>query len=125
MPFKDNPIEGFDCSVIKSWTATYPDPIQVVEGEPIELDGRTDVWDGHTWLWAKSRNGKEGWIPDCIVSETNPVTATEDYTAMELTCHKGETLWGEKVQHGWVFCSIRNGQRGWVPERNIRIIDRS
>ncbi len=125
MPFKDNLIEGFDCSVIESWTATYPDPIQVVEGEPIELDGRSDVWDGHTWLWAKSRNGKEGWIPDCIVSDTDPVTATENYTAVELTCQKGETLRGEKVRHGWVFCSNRNGQRGWVPERNIRIIDRS
>ncbi len=124
MPPEDSPDESFECSVIESWTATYSDPIEVLEGELIELDGRTDVWDGHTWLWAKNRNGKEGWIPDCLVSDTNPARATETYTAVELTCQKGETLKGENVLHGWVFCSNEKGQKGWVPERNLAI-DRS
>ncbi len=119
MPSDDSPDESFECSVSESWTATYPDPIEVAKGEPIELDGRTDVWDGHTWLWAKNRKGKEGWIPDSFVSNTVPKVATEDYSAMELTCQTGEALRGEKVQHGWVLCSNGIGQRGWVPERNL------
>jgi len=106
-------------TVTKDWTATYLDPIQVVAGEPLELDGRRDVWDGHTWLWAKNTYGKEGWIPDCIVTSTDPKTATEDYTAMELSCQKGQFLTAEKEQHGWVFCRNDDGQRGWVPKRNL------
>lgn len=55
-------IEGHNCSVVENWVATYSDPIQVANGETIELDGRVDVWDGHTWLWAKNLEGKEGWL---------------------------------------------------------------
>lgn len=125
MPFKDNEIERFDYLVVESWTATYPEPIQVAAGETIELDGRTDVWDGHTWLWAKSRDGKEGWVPDCIISETGPIAATENYTAMELTCQEGQTLTAQRNLHGWVFCSNGEGQKGWVPKRNLSKINRS
>lgn len=119
MPFEDKDIESSIRAVIKDWTATYPDPIQVTAGEPMELDGRADVWDGYRWLWAKNLDGKEGWVPDCIISANSPAIATEDYTAMELTCQKGQTLKAERTLHGWVFCSNDDGKKGWVPERNL------
>ena len=106
-------------TVIEDWIASYPDPIQVTAGQPITLDGRKDIWDGHTWLWAKNSDGKEGWIPDCIVSSKLPATALETYTAIELTCHKGQSLIAEKVMHGWVFCKNDDGEKGWIPQRNL------
>ena len=118
-------IEGHNCSVVENWVATYSDPIQVANGETIELDGRVDVWDGHTWLWAKNLEGKEGWIPDCIVSNEAPFKATESYSAMELTCRKGQSLKALRVLHGWAWCSDENGKNGWVPERNLHMINRS
>ncbi len=120
---KDNETEKLTCTVIKDWTASYPDPIQVSAGEPLELDGQKDVWDGYTWLWAKSLNGKEGWVPDCILNTEGPITVKENYTAMELTCKKGQILTAEKKLHGWVFCKNEDGLSGWVPERNLSKIN--
>ena len=105
--------------VVKSWIAAYSDPIQVLAGQPIILNGRKDIWDGYTWLWAKSLAGKEGWVPDCIVSKQVPATVTENYTAIELTCRKGQYLISENVMHGWVFCKDGNTKKGWVPKRNL------
>ncbi|MHA7772157.1 SH3 domain-containing protein [Roseibium sp. M-1] len=107
------------CTVLEDWTATYPDSISVTAGEAIELDGRKDVWDGYTWLWAKNTAGREGWVPDCLVSSDAPVVATEDYSAMELTCKKGDVLITERILHGWAFCRNEADERGWVPARNL------
>lgn len=120
MPSRDDAPDQFDCLVIESWTASYPDPIDLAKDEPVTLDGRSDCWDGHIWLWAKNRAGKEGWIPDCLIAGTDPPRATEPYSALELTCQKGETLAANRVLHGWAFCSSRRGQSGWVPLRNIQ-----
>ncbi|MEM8740002.1 MAG: SH3 domain-containing protein [Pseudomonadota bacterium] len=81
----DHASERFACVVIEAWTASYPDPIDLAKGEPIALDGRRDIWDGHAWLWAKNQAGKEGWIPDSLVAGVDPPRATDAYTAMELT----------------------------------------
>jgi len=125
MPIKDNRIENFSCMVIESWTAANSDPIRASAGDPVELNGRQDIWDGYIWLWAKNQDGKEGWIPDCIVSKGAQKTATETYSAMELTCQKGQYLTVEKRLHGWIWCSEQSGQKGWVPERNLQTINRS
>lgn len=107
--------------VILAWQATYSEPIQVEVGGRVRLTDREDDWEGHTWLWAISDAGLEGWIPDSIVhvSETGAV-AKEAYSAMELSCVLGEVLLGEKETHGWVLCHATNGSSGWVPRRNLR-----
>lgn len=109
--------------VIKAWNASYPDPIQVAVGEQLELSGRRDSWDGYVWLWVKNLDGKEGWIPDSLVSSDTASTAVEDYTAIELTCKIGQFLTAEKVTHGWAFCRADDGQSGWVPEKNLMLIN--
>ena len=107
-------------TVIEQWQATYPDPISLKAGDMIILTGRQDNWEGHIWVWAKSMDGLEGWIPDTIVKRSNAgFVATEDYTAAELTCQKGETVTGEKETHGWVFCRASDGRLGWVPRKNL------
>ncbi|MEM7544702.1 MAG: SH3 domain-containing protein [Pseudomonadota bacterium] len=108
------------CTVIADWAASYADPIQMAVGDIITLDGREDIWDGHRWLWARHRSGKEGWVPDCLISMGSPARALEDYTAMELTCRKGEKLIALRQLHGWVFCRNADKVAGWVPERKLR-----
>ncbi|MFT4717397.1 MAG: hypothetical protein ACI861_000728, partial [Paracoccaceae bacterium] len=119
MPDQQSQIPELKYVVIENWTASYLDPIVVTAGDKLELSGQTDIWDGHTWLWAKSRDGKKGWIPDTLVPKTSTSVAQTDYTAAELTCQLGQILVAEKRTHGWVYCRSDDGQHGWVPEKNL------
>jgi len=123
MPINDSAGMPLSCFVVESWVASYPDPIQARAGDALELDGREDLWDGHRWLWAKHADGKEGWVPDAIASEAHPFTATETYSALELSCTKGQALTALRVLHGWVWCLDEAGQRGWVPLRNLEFFE--
>ena len=110
--------------VIKSYTSQYPDPIAFKEGDLLTLSGRTDNWNGHTWLWAVAmKDGREGWIPDSIAIEINDTQhrARVDYSARELTCRNGESLTVLDATHGWCWCENRHGQNGWVPKENLKI----
>ncbi len=109
-----------DFTVVEDWQASYPDPIRLQAGEALTLTGRQERWDGHLWLWARSAGGREGWVPDRLVRRTAAgCTATQDYSAAELTCRSGQRLTGETETHGWVFCRAADGAAGWVPRRNL------
>jgi SH3-like domain-containing protein len=106
--------------VVKDWVATYANPISISAGEQVELTGRQEDWDGHIWLWAKSADGLEGWIPDSLFDIGKTLhLAKDDYTAVELSCQTGQVLSGIKDTHGWVYCRSADGRLGWVPRRNL------
>jgi len=108
--------------VTEDWTATYDAPIALSAGETIELSGRQDIWDGYIWLWARCTAGKEGWIPDSLVRTMNGrQIAGEDYSAMELTCKRGQVVTGIKETHGWVLCRTAEGRTGWVPRNHLEV----
>lgn len=107
--------------VIEDWRATYEDPIVLMEGEELWLTGKTDDWDGHIWVWAKNRAGKEGWIPDQLVRKVgDKAYANTAFSALELTCHRGEMLEGFDKVNGWIMCTAAGGLKGWVPARNLQ-----
>lgn len=107
--------------VIEDWTAAYANPIELVAGERLDLTGRAEDWDGHRWLWARSANGLEGWVPASLVDgAAGTVRAKAGYSARELTCRAGETVVELEATHGWVRCRAEDGRTGWVPERNLR-----
>lgn len=100
------------------WTASYEDPIVVKAGEAIQLTGKTDTWDGHRWLWAIAGDGRAGWIPDSLAESRDGGTiAKSDYSAVELSCAKGEVLTAIRETRGWTWCRSRDGEVGWVPSR--------
>jgi len=108
-------------SVVSPWTATYPDPITLRAGEAVKLNGKTDEWDGHCWLWAENPAGKAGWVPDSLVDRTSAgYRAVAEYSAIELTCRSGEILRGLDETHGWVLCRSSDGAVGWVPSKNLK-----
>ncbi|MEO1091518.1 MAG: SH3 domain-containing protein [Pseudomonadota bacterium] len=101
--------------------ASYDDPIAFAAGEPVTVTDRTDVWDGHRWLWARAADGREGWIPDDLVETRLGVSVgLKDYDARELSCRAGEPLTGLASTHGWTWCRNASGELGWVPSRNLR-----
>ncbi len=109
--------------VVRNHAASYPDPIALATGEELRLTGRSDLWDGHRWLWAVSSTGKEGWIPDDLaVPAGRSCRAARDYSAVELTCTKGEELTIVLQTHGWAWCNNAAGAHGWVPMRCLAIL---
>ena len=110
--------------VSESWDASYARPIVVRAGGRLEVSGAREVWDGFTWLWAKSESGREGWIPDDLAIETpTGLVARADYSAIELTCIAGAELDVLRQMHGWAWCRDADGQEGWVPVRNLTRAD--
>ncbi len=106
--------------VVENHRASYADAIEVAKGALVSLTGREDVWDGHRWLWAVADDGREGWVPDDLITEIDDRSvATRDFSAIELTCSAGDAvdiLW---ETHGWAWCRKRDGSEGWLPLRNL------
>lgn len=104
--------------VLEAHWASYADSIEVAKGAPLSLTGREDLWDGHRWLWAVAEDGRDGWVPDDLVTETdNGPVAVRDFSAIELTCAAGEAVAFIRETHGWAWCRKDNGREGWVPLR--------
>ncbi|WP_299402970.1 SH3 domain-containing protein [uncultured Roseobacter sp.] len=109
--------------VTSDWKAAYPDPIVLSAPEELWLSGKSDTWDGYVWVWARNQRGKEGWIPDTLVQNRAGKTyANADFSAVELTCHRGEELLALSKTHGWILCRAQSGAEGWVPARNLSAI---
>lgn len=102
--------------VLTSHASTYPDPIVLARGAPLRLTGRSDLWDGHRWLWAVAEDGREGWVPDDLPVERagRPVAAFA-YSAAELDVAAGQWVEVRETRHGWASCTNEAGAAGWVP----------
>ena len=110
--------------VTTAYATQYADPIAFKKGDRLVLTGRSDNWNGHTWLWAIAvKDGREGWIPDSIIDAPGKAEqqASIDYSARELTCSKGESLILIRSTHGWHWCENQDGKMGWVPDENLQI----
>jgi hypothetical protein len=106
--------------VLENHDASYAEPIEVAKGAVLSLTGREDVWDGHRWLWAVAEDGREGWVPDDLVTETDDgALASRDFSAIELTCAAGDAVDIVWETHGWAWCRRCDGSEGWVPLRNL------
>ncbi|MGF1552901.1 MAG: SH3 domain-containing protein [Paracoccaceae bacterium] len=106
--------------VIVDWTASYADPITLAAGEGLTLTGAQEIWDGHRWLWARNAAGREGWVPDSLVEVgEDGIRARSAYSAVELSCRRGERLEALEETHGWVRCRAESGATGWVPLRYV------
>ena len=65
-----------------------------------------------------------GWVPESYLEifETN-CKAVQDYDATELTVKIGEEFLIEKEESGWFWLNDEKGKEGWVPKKNVRIIE--
>jgi Variant SH3 domain/SH3 domain len=97
------------------------DPITISAGEELTLGRRDDEWPG--WIWCVTRDGKGGWAPERYVEVRGAGVgvARQDYTAVELPLHAGDTLTLHAEESGWYWATNAAGQSGWVPRTHIVI----
>lgn len=110
---------NFLVRVIEDYQAPYPDPIQANAGDEVivDIDKRTNI---AGWIWCTNRSGKSGWVPISYVKLRGNIGKMKlDYSAIELTIHKGETLTVHKVESGFYWATDQAGRQGWVPAANV------
>jgi hypothetical protein len=98
---------------------TYPDPIQVNQGEVLIVGEEDSEYPG--WIWCENQEGKRGWVPDdCIETVGSESRAKYDYSAVELRARVGDRLIPLESKYGWVLCTNSAGDRGWLPLTKVR-----
>lgn len=114
---------------VASWQSLYPHPLKLKTGDRVLIDWNkveTDIeWQG--WVWGKTSDN-EGWIPEKLVQlvDTNTYHSSgimiEDYSARELDIQAGETVTGDKIFNGWLWCAkIDSDDYGWLPLKVLTI----
>lgn len=104
------------CRVHTAHHSHYPNPINFLHGEPLQLGRRDDEYPG--WVWTTTPDGNQGWAPLALMSiEADGVQAqaTENYTAWELTTEVGERLTLQRELNEWGWVVRASGEAGWVP----------
>ena len=115
---------SYEAIVTKDYSAEYPDPITLAEGEAATLDGREEAWEGNpdwVWVWGENAAGKGGWIPPAWLRiEGSRGVALEDYDAHELSATVDERVAILREACGWAWCVADGGRTGWVPLSHLR-----
>lgn len=110
--------------VIKNYKSPYPSPLKFSKGERILIKKEfTEDPDWKNWLWCEGENDNQAWIPiEYIKREENSGFLSLDYDARELSVKIGENLSGYEEMNGFVKAEKMNGEKGWVPLRNLELI---
>lgn len=113
--------------VIKERKAVYENPITLVAGQEVMVDGskiNSDP-DRTGWLWCVSADNS-GWVPQqilTIVAQTTErllkASVNEDYSAQELTVVLNDEVIGSKILDGWLWGHKNEEEWGWVPLENL------
>jgi len=110
------------CKVIKNYTSAFPEPLILKKGENLRVENKKSEWSG--WIWSITEKGDKGWVPENHVKiHGNIVEIIKDYNATEITAVKGQIFQVEKEESEWVWVSSENGEFGWIPQKNIEIIE--
>jgi uncharacterized protein YgiM (DUF1202 family) len=108
--------------VVSERETSYPDPLEVVEGEKVTVGERDEEWSG--FLWCANPAGKGGWVPEDYVEPSGDVGVMRcDYTARELNISVGEELVLHKSESGWYWATNNEGESGWVPANHIELVE--
>ena len=104
--------------VISAYQSAYPDPLVIRAGEEVTIEEKESEW--RSWVWCTSRSGKSGWIPERYVERKREKSIVlHDYEGTELTVNVGEELTVGREESGWIWCTNRKGQSGWVPADHV------
>jgi uncharacterized protein YgiM (DUF1202 family) len=109
--------------VAVSYDKQYPDPLTMKTGDALKIVKRNDEeWPG--WVFCQSQSGKKGWVPEnSIKIDANSAVAQQNYEASEVTVMEGEIVRIEKVESGWAWVTNMTNETGWVPLKNLKIVE--
>ena len=109
------------CIVIADYKTSFTDPLKIQKGDKLKTEDRESDWPG--WIWCITKDRKEGWVPQNYLDiDGDWGYALQDYNATELTVSLGEELIIEKQESGWIWVSDEEGNKGWIPLQNVKII---
>ena len=93
------------------------------EGDKLKIVKSNDnEWPG--WVFCESENGRRGWVPaNSIKMEGDGAVAHRSYVALEVTVMEGEIVRIENVESGWAWVTNMTDQTGWVPLKNLKIVE--
>jgi SH3-like domain-containing protein len=99
----------------ESYAVQYADPIQVAAGDAVTVDRRDDQFT--RWLWCRAEDGRAGWVPETILSATQPgpATVTRAYSATEVPLAAGAMVDLLEQFDGFARVRRTDGREGWVP----------
>lgn len=110
------------CKVIVDYKSPFPDPLKLQKGNVVQVEEKESEWLG--WIWCISKEGKQGWVPyNYLKIKGDIAKLAQNYDATELTVTIGEELIIENQESGWVWVSNKEGKKGWVPIRNVKILE--
>lgn len=113
--------------VKQDYQSPYPDPILFRKGEQVTV-GRefNDDPDWQNWRWCEGRNKNAAWVPiQYLTIKGGNGIFKQDYNARELTIQTGEILEVYEVINGFGMAEKSDGNQGWVPVRNLEILNAS
>lgn len=101
----------------------YASPIGWRAGEVVAVGARDTEWPDFAWI--TTADGNAGWGPADWLQprDDGRATALRDYSARELDADAGDALHLHQELGGWWWAQRGDGTRGWIPARNLEIID--
>ena len=113
--------------VTKKWSVVYTDPLSLTAGQEVLIDNNRKEenpdWKG--WVWCETSDNR-GWVPERILNVTDTAdkhsqaTVLENYSAAEHNADPGDTVNGEKIINGWLWCRKEGTEElGWLPLDNL------
>jgi hypothetical protein len=103
---------------VTAYTRSYPDPIVMRAGDPLQAAQEDQEWPG--WVWCTAADGRSGWVPVAYVDrQGDRATARRDYSAIELSVAPGDELVAVVEESGWIWATNAQGETGWVPLQNL------
>lgn len=109
--------------VISDYESPYSEPIIFHKGE-IVIIGKEfkDDPDWKDWIWCEGKNNNEAWVPKQYLEiEADRGRFLRDYNALELSISSGESIDVYETINGFGMAEKQNGERGWVPLKNLRV----
>ena len=108
--------------VVASYEIQYPDPIAVEPGQSLKIVKRDEEWPG--WVFCEHPIGKQGWVPESSLKiDGDRATAQQSYVAREISVMEGEIVRIEKLESGWAWVTNMTNETGWLPLKNLKIVE--
>jgi hypothetical protein len=99
----------------------YPHPLVVLRGDRVQVGKRDSTW--AEWLWVTESSGSSAWMHESLLRIAGGEgEVLEDFSAAEISVLKDERVESLRVLGGWHWCRKVNGDLGWIPDYNLRLI---
>lgn len=119
---KWNEVKPKTAIVVESYETVYKNPIKLKIGESVKIEKRETNPDWLGWVYCVDSRGIAGWVSEKYLSESGQTAvAVKDYDATELTASAGEKLKIYYEEFGWCWSRNVNGQKGWIPKKNLKV----